>query len=52
LGAFGIQLDIFNIRSGSVADQFSYATCGFAGTGISQYSIRETIGKITKKNAK
>ena len=24
----------------------------FAGTGISQYSIRETTGKIIKKNAK
>jgi hypothetical protein len=52
LGAFGIQFTNFVSGSGSIADQFSYATCGFAGTGISQYSIRETIGKITKKNAK
>jgi len=31
---------------------FRNYAAAFAGTGISQYSIRETTGKIIKKNAK
>jgi|TARA_B110000438_G_scaffold206434_1_gene198135 hypothetical protein len=30
----------------------SYPALGFAGTGISQYSIREIAGRIIKKKAK
>ena len=38
-------------HSGSDIQSENYAAA-FAGTGISQYSIRETTGKIIKKNAK